>query len=153
MSNKHILSIKIERRRIAIAVFTGLEIDDMQVRYLPPERSVAETRAASFIRWMISAYEPSIAAMIFPNEIDKRRRPIALAIAEALRQEAIPIWEVQKEDLFKHFGNPPLASSRQLREIARRIWPAIGGANSAPLLEAAALGLFIQLSRQYAASD
>src|SRR5947207_290852 len=100
---RNMLAIKIERRRIAVSVFSGLHLEDLQVRHLPQNLAEGIERAAAFIHWIASAYAPDIAALIIPPEGDMRRSQVTKGVVSVLREEGIPVWEVEKDDLLESF--------------------------------------------------
>lgn len=154
MNKANLLAIKVERRKVAAVFFRGLEVEHTEVRHLPANTQEAVVRATAFISWVIASSEPSMMAMVrlvAPEDPYTQREIISAEIVQVLRQAGVPIWDVEKAELLKYYGSPLLVSSRQLREVGRRIWPTITGINSSALLEAAAVGLFVQVKRQYGA--
>jgi hypothetical protein len=151
MTKTVLMSVKVERRKVAVTIFRSLEIEHTQVRHLSVNVADATARTGAFISWLVATYQPHLVAIykLPSDDADTQRFCVGSEIVSVLRYAGIPIWDIGRDELYQYFASPPLVSSRQLREVARRLWPNITGASSAALLEAAALGLFVQIKRLY----
>ena len=66
-----------------------------------------------------------------------------------MREKGIPIWEISKRELLEGYGEPPLKSRRELRQVITGIWPVIAGSHGKLLVQdAAALGLYVHVERK-----
>jgi hypothetical protein len=144
-------AFRIERRSIAVAVFLGEHLDYTQVRHLSSTRDKAGGSAVVFVRWILQGFRiQSTALETIPNGHEIQRAALAEAVRDVFRDAGLPVWEVAKQDLFAAFGFPPLRSRRELREVVACIWPVLDGGTGAPMiLDAVALGLYVQTERLF----
>ena len=146
------LAIKIERRSIAVAVFVGTTLDYHDIRHLRAEPDKADASAVGFLNWVIGEYgitSVGLERMTNGNEI--RRAGLNSAVLETLRKNSIPVWELDKPDLLAAYGYPSVRTRADLRQVAHAIlWSLFNTPTpSAQELDAAALGLYIQIERQF----
>ena len=60
------------------------------------------------------------------------------------------MWEVEKPELLRAFGSPPLKTRKELREIVRNIWSVLPAQQeNGSTSDAAALGLYEQIQRWF----
>jgi hypothetical protein len=147
-----LLSIKVERRSIAISVFVGTKLDFHDVRHLATQPGKAQASAVGFVRWAISTFEIESAAlerMTNGNEI--RRAMLNQVILTMLRSAATPVWEVHKRELLDAYAHPPLRTRSELRRAAHTIlWSMFNTDKpAAHEIDAAALGLYVQTERLF----
>jgi len=149
--NVRLAAIKIERRSVAIAVFFGENLDSAHVRQLSSIRAKAEASTVGFVNWLVEDFQIESAAVeIVPGSKILRRAALAQTVLEALRVAAIPVWEVSKPSLLASFGHPTVKSRVELRRIVASFWPVIGsGNNRNQMLDAAALGIYVQTERLF----
>jgi hypothetical protein len=149
MANHKLVALKVDRRSVAAAVFSGRHLDYVQERQLATHPAKAEASTLGFVNWIVATFEiESVALEKVHAGTEIRRGQLAGAIRDTLRQSGISIWEFSKQDLFAAFGVPPLKSRRELREVTLAVWPILdGGSEKMGILDAAALGLFVQTER------
>jgi len=149
---ERLLAIKVERRSIAIAVFVGSKLDFHDVRNLSSQADKAEASAIGFLNWAISSFEiesATLERMTNGNEI--RRAVLNQAILNMLRAGGIPVWEVGKRELLEAYGHPPLRMRVELRQATHTIlWSMFNTDRpDGQELDAAAVGLYVQIERQF----
>jgi hypothetical protein len=137
---------------VAVAILNGDHLhhtDGIQLSS-SPEKALAS--AVGFItRRVMEKFDFESAAFeIIPNGHEVQRLILHQATVQALGAKAIGILETSKADLFQAFGNPPLHSRKELREILSRIYPALDSEPGGPWIhDAAALGLYVQTERLF----
>jgi hypothetical protein len=145
-----LVAIKIERRSLAVALFIGTHLDYTHVHNLPSDRGKAETSAMGLVRWLRATFNVGSAAIEEVQNGELRRVVLGKPILEAFREQGIPAWQIEKAVLFSAFAHPPLKNRKELRETAMTIWPVLNARNISPsVLDAAALGLYIQTERLF----
>jgi hypothetical protein len=146
-----LMAVRIERRTVAAAIFQGDHLEYADARQLSSARDKAVASAVGFVNWMLARFPvESVALESIPNDGEFQRRVLHDAICSALRERATPIWEIPKAVLLEGYGDPPLKSRQQLREIATSVWPVIAGTRAKVFIQdAAALGLHVQIERLF----
>jgi hypothetical protein len=145
------ISIRIERRTVAAAIFYGGHLEYSDSRQLSSAHNKAEASAVGFIDWLLGRFPVEFATLesIF-NGHDIQRRVLHDAICRKLRERALSIWEVPRMELLEACGHPPLKSRAQLREVATAIWPILDGTHAKLFIQdAAILGLHVQTERLF----
>ncbi|MDX2181553.1 MAG: hypothetical protein SFV18_18305 [Bryobacteraceae bacterium] len=128
-----LLSVRVERRTIAAVVFHGDHIEYTEARHLSSVRDKALASAAGFVNWLVSSLPVESAAIeSVPDKEEILRRQLKDIIVTSLRDQMLPIWEVEKQKLFEAFGYPALRSRHQLRETICGIWPVDLSLNNSP---------------------
>jgi hypothetical protein len=150
-SGAKFVSIRIERRAVAAAVFQGEYLDYTQVRQLSSSREKAISSAAGFVRWLLDNFPVESAAIEdIPNGDEVQRRIVSDSVVEVLREQTLPIWQIPKTQIFETLGHPPLKSRKEVRRVITTIWPMLAGSNGHSFLQdAAALGLCVQTERLF----
>jgi hypothetical protein len=150
-NGSRLIAIRVERRSIAAAIFSGERLEYCQVRQLPSDKDKVIGSAVRFIVWMTSQFSPDSAAIeAIPNGNEIQRRSLTVAIVKVMRERMLPIWEVAKRDLFWAYGCPPLRCRRELREVIADMWPVLLGTKSKTFIQdAVALGLYVQIERLF----
>jgi hypothetical protein len=145
-----LLALKIERRSVAGAVFLGEHLDYTQVRHLSSSREKAEASVAAFLNQMLSTFGiESVALERTGLKADAQRALLSRLVTQAVREKGIPIWEISKRELLEAYGEPPLKSRKDLRQVIAGIWPVIAGSHGKLFVQdAAALGLYVQVERK-----
>ena len=146
-------AIRIERRAIAVAIFTGDRLAYTPlVRQLSSSRDKALGSAATFINRLREKCSFTTAALetVPLANGGVQRHLLAEIICKVLNEQTVAIWQVSKQDVLSAFGRPPLRFRKQLREVASTIWPDANGGFGAPLIkDALALGLYCQVEYQF----
>lgn len=142
-----LLTIHVERRRIAVALFSGLRLDYAQVRELSSRDDLARRSTRSFIAWLAETFEPEFAAVESLDVPDGTRRfALHRAVTSALRYSCVAQTEVGAAEVRAALGVPGIATKSELRVAAAVLWPDIAGFNHPAVLDAAALGLHLQMT-------
>lgn len=151
MSSPNLIAIKVERRTVAVAIFIGGHLDFTEIRQLSSNPDKAEASAMGFISWVFTAFQSQSAALerLAPKSTI-RRAHISQAILRTLREQGVSVWDVAKQELFEAYGIPALKTRKELREVISSFWPILnGGERSEAVLDAAALGLYVQTERVF----
>jgi hypothetical protein len=146
-----LVSLRVERRSVAAAVFKGNRLEYTEVRQLSSVKEKARASAIGFVRWFADNFHLDMAAIESIETGDEFQRAVLQEAIEAtLREAVIPIWSVSKPDLFAAYSYPPLRSRRELRKVITSIWPVLDGARTKVFIQdAAALGLYVQIERHF----
>ena len=141
-------AIQIERRKAGIALFAGLNIDAIYTRELSSNADQASKSLVGFVRKVISdSGVDYVAIELDPVRCDAQVGVLSRVLIDALREDAIAISTVPTESLLNAFAQPPL-ERRQLRLACQQIFPAISLPRPGAIaLDAAAVGLHIQIER------
>jgi hypothetical protein len=147
-SRRRVAAIRIERRAVAVALFSGEELDSVPlVRQLSSDGGKALGSAAMFIRHILEKRPFLAAAMeVLPPGDEVQRTQLDRVIIQVLTESpAISIWRVPKRDVIRAFGQPPLRFRGQVRETVESIFPESNGSFGGHLIkDALALGLYCQ---------
>jgi len=145
-----LISIRIERRTVAAAVFYGEQLEYTDSRQLSSDNDRAFASAVGFIRWMLNRFPVESAALEAIRDGEFQRRVLHDGISEALRGQGLPIWEIPKSVLLDGCGQPSLKSRAEIRQIATAIWPVLAGTHARVFIQdAAMLGLHVQIERLF----
>jgi len=146
-----LISIRVERRAIAAAIFTGDHLEYTDARQLSSAREKALASTVGFINWMLERFSVESAALeSIPNGHEFQRRVLHETICRILRDRMLPIWQVPKIVLLAGCGQPPLKSRAQLRAVATSIWPILAGTHAKVFIQDAAMvGLHVQTERLF----
>jgi hypothetical protein len=153
VSHPRLMAVRIERRALAVAVFSGIHLEGRRVLQLSSNPSRAESSTAGFIREMLSENNcPSVAIESVPDDI--RRAVLHGAIVQQCRANEISVWEISKQSVFDALAHPPLKTRSEVRDLMLRIWPMAALKQSQVCaLDAFALGLYVQTERLFAADS
>jgi hypothetical protein len=146
------VAVRIERRRVAVAVFVGTRLDFHDIRHLRAEPDKANASAISLLTWVVGEFGISSAAVERLDSGDEiRRAGLYRAVLTTLREDLIPVWEISRAELFDGYSYPPLSNRAILREAAHNIlWPSFNNPEPSPQeIDAAALGLYVQTERLF----
>jgi hypothetical protein len=146
-----LLALRVERRAVAAAVFDGDQLEFTQVRQLASAKDRALVSAEAFIA-RLAAHLPVDSAALEEMDIAQEihRRNVHDTVVRALHDQTLPIWTVPKPDLLGAFGQPPLRSRKELRQVITDIWPVLDGSGAQTFIQdAVALGLHVQTERQF----
>jgi len=146
-----LISIRVERRAVAAAVFRGDHLEYADSRQLASAHDKALVSAVGFVNWMLARFPVDSAVLeAIPSGYEFQRRVLHDAICKTLRDSALPIWEIPKPVLLEACGYPALKSRQQLRSVATSIWPVIEGTHGKVFVQdAAILGLHAQIERHF----
>jgi len=146
-----LVSLRVERRAVAVAIFHGDHLEYTDVRQLSSSKDKASASALGFVCWILNRFPVDSAAVeIAPDQHEIQRRALHDAFCKALREQMLPIWEVPRSALLSGTGHPPLRSRAELRNIATTIWPILAGTHGKVFIqEAAILGLHVQIERLF----
>jgi hypothetical protein len=150
VSRPRLLAVRIERRAVAVAVFSGLHLEGRRVLQLSSDPDRAQASAIGFIREVLLENPcPSAAMETVADDIS--RAAIYQAMLEEFRSEGVSLWEIPAKTVLKSLCYPPLKSRSELHELMQEIWP-VQGLKQSELcaLDAFALGLYVQTERLFA---
>jgi hypothetical protein len=147
----NLISVRVERRAVAAAVFRGDHLEYADSRQLSSSHDKALVSAVGFINWMLARFPVESAALeAIPSGYEYQRRVLHDAICQTLRDSALPIWEIPKPVLLGACGYPALKSRQRLRSVATSIWPVLKGTHGKVFAQdAAILGLHAQVERHF----
>jgi hypothetical protein len=145
------ISIRIERRTVAAAIFRTGHLEYSDSRQLSSVHEKAAASAAEFIEWLLEHFPVQFATLeSIPNGQEIQRRVLHDAICHTLRERALSIYEVPRQELLDACGHPSLKSRSQLRKVAIAIWPILAGTHAKLFIQdAAILGLHVQTERLF----
>ena len=148
-NRRRLAAIRIERRAVAVALFSGEELDSVPlVRQLSSDGGKALGSAAMFIRRILEKRPFSAAAMeVLPPGDELQRTQLDRVITEVLTESsAISIWRVPKREVIHAFGQPPFRFRGQVRKTIEHIFPESNGSFGGHLIkDALAVGLYCQI--------
>ncbi len=149
--NSNLAAFKIERRRVSVAVFVHDRLDYTGSRQLPSLYPKASDSASRYVDWIRGAFNIEGAALERSrSDLKTWRGRFTKEIISQLRDSGVPVFEVEKDALLSSFAHPPLRYRTQLREVISSMWPILATKdNKASLLDAAALGLYVQVEKMF----
>jgi len=145
---RDLAAIRIERRAIAVAIFSGDNLKYPPIaRQLSSDSDKALGSAAMFINHIRTKCSFNNAAIeMLPLELEAHRSQLAEIVTEVLVQRQVSIWRFAKAEILAAFGYPPLHFRNQVRDVMSAMWPEVNGSFGAPLIrDALALGLYCQV--------
>jgi hypothetical protein len=146
MSSK-LIAIKIHRRVVASAVFSGRTLEHLDTLHLCNEPDAVTDTVARFFAWSVENFKPEAAAIGFSRAAQGERVKTLLEMAEGMfAASGMPLWKIDDKTLLESFAVPKLKNKDQLKPIVRSLWPHLGN-HQLPAFEAAALGLHVQVER------
>ena len=151
VAHPQLMAVRVERRGIAISLFSGVHLEGWRVRQLSSDPSRAEASAEAFIREVFSENDcPSAAIEYVSGEI--RRSVLHNVVRQQCQTNGISLWEVPGKSILNALAHPPLKTRGEVREMMLRIWPMTALKQSQVCaLDAFALGLYVQTERLFAA--
>jgi hypothetical protein len=145
-----LIAVRIERRTIAAAIFSGDHLEHSESRQLSSDNDRALASAVGFVQWILNYFPAESAALEAIADGEFQRRILHDNISQVLRGAGLPIWEIPKQALLEGCGHPALKSRTQLREIATSVWPVVSGTHAKLFIQdAAILGLHVQIERLF----
>jgi hypothetical protein len=142
-----LMAVRIERRVVAIALFSGTHLEGWRVRTLTSDPDQAEATTKAFILAMLNEHNfASVALETVPAEI--ARASIHRVVVEQCRAGGKVVWEVSKKLVAESLAHPAPKSRDEVRAIMLQIWP-LSSLNQSQtyVLDAFALGLYVQTER------
>ena len=147
-------AFRIERRRISVAVFVHDGLDYTGSRELPSLYPKALESASRYVEWIRKSFSLEGAALEKTQSDPKESRSkFTKEIIKQLRDNGVPVFEVGTNVLLASFAHPPLRHRTQLREVISSLWPILATKEKASCLDAAALGLYVQIEKMLRASN
>jgi hypothetical protein len=142
-----LIAIKIRRRVVATALFSGRTLERVEALQLCNEPEAVTDAVARFIANLLEECRPDSAAIgISKGRIGQRVRTLTETAETLLRGAGIPFWRIEDQAVLETFAVPRLKGRRHLRPIVRSFWPHLAERQLSGY-EAAALGLHIQVER------
>jgi hypothetical protein len=144
-----LVAFKVSRRFVTVAVFSGQNLDYVDIQHLSNVPKVAVEALERFVGWVVENFHPEIAALaVDAEETDQQLRAQMLteSAEKYLLQQGVPIWKTTDSQLLESYAVPAVANKHELRQIARSMWPYVGSQH-VPALDAALVGLFVQTER------
>ena len=149
-----IAAFKIERRAIAVCVLDQGRPDHTEVRQLSADLERAKAAAFAFVNWVLVSFDVGMVAVETVPEEHLRRTELTRTVLETARGHGTPVWEVPKQELLQVFAIPAAVHRAQVREVVKSLWPVLNGRDGSDwILDAVALGLYIQTERSFAPAE
>jgi hypothetical protein len=147
--SKQFIAFSIGRRSIAVAVFSGTNLEFWQTRSFQANADRASSTVTAFVNQMIETFEvESVALEDLPPELQTRMASLSHLAESLLRGAGIPVLKAGEADLLSAYGEPALRSRAELRHRAIVIFAVLNGPGTQKeLLDAAILGLYCQTER------
>lgn len=140
------VSISLQRRRIALAIFSDLQLMRMEVRHLSSDAAQASTTVHRLIDDVLEVTTVQRAALEVLPEASTRRGDLARLVQSIFGDRGIPVIIFNSADVRRAFNIPPGRTRKTLQRLVANWWPALLPRFRTPtVLDAAALGLYSQL--------
>src|SRR5262249_40783179 len=153
MFHSKLVAFKIDRRRISVAVFVDERLEFTDSRQLSVVVDKALDNARAYVVWIIRNF--SIDSAAFESSTPQRKSwksRFAPEMVDQFRETGIPIFEATPATILASFALPPLRRRSDLRNVISSIWPVLSNDDDIFRLDAAALGLYVQIERMFAAA-
>ena len=152
MIDLSLAALSIERRTVALALFTNGRLSGISIHHLPIQPAKASHSLAGFLNSSFDLHHIQNVALEQSSSGHSDRAKVLRGVAiDAIRQAGIPLIEVSVNDLLSSYAHPALRKREQLRRIARSIWPSLNNARAThSAQDAALLGLHTQVERLFA---
>lgn len=144
--NRTLLSVKAERRCIAITVFQGSTLRYAEVLTLSSDPQAAENSAVGFVNRNVERFEVAFAVLEDAVTADESRSATLIEVVErAIAAHGVPTQRIGKLELFMNYAVQPLTTRKELHAIIAGLWPQLNSSDFHPSIrDAAAAGLFAQ---------
>jgi hypothetical protein len=143
VSRSELLSVRIERRSLGVALFFGTRLDFVQARELPSDHASARRTVQSFLTWAMETFRPACVAIEKPQAPSGTRRSVLeRLVLEILNNLGLSPVQVERGKVIGALS-PSIRTRREAREAVCRLWPALSSGAAA---DAVALGLHLQVS-------
>ena len=148
-----VVGIRVEKRVVAVVLLVDGRVDRVATRDLSSNPVLALKAIDLFIRQSTPWFgEATIALEVMPRREVKRNEYYGVIVA-ALRDAGLSLWEVERAELIRTFGDLKEAALTQVRRVSATIWPTLAGGRRSPsLLDAAALALFVHVRKRLSAA-
>jgi hypothetical protein len=145
--SSRLLAIKIRRRSVAAAVFSGRNLEHISALQLCNEPDAVADSVARFLATILENFRPDSAAIGISKTNHGSRVGALIETAETMiRSEGIPFWKIEDPKVLQSYAVPRLKNQKQLRAIVRCFWAHVSERQLTGY-EAAALGLYFQVER------
>jgi len=142
-----LLAIRIRRRSVAAAVFSGRHPEYMEMLHLCNEPEIVTDAVARFLARILENFKPGNVVLGTSRAVQGERvKSLTQLTEKMLTVEGIPIWRVDDKALLESYAVPKLKNKDQLRPIVQSFWPHLGN-RQISAFEAAALGFHVQVDR------
>ena len=142
-----IAAFKIFSRTATAAIFSGRNLDFIDIQHLSNVPKTAMETLDRFIGWIVENFRPQLAALAMDEDEDHSRvQELTDAAAQNLLASGVPIWKVSDRQLLEAYSEPALSQKHEFRRIARAMWPYVAEQH-VPALDAALVGLYVQVER------
>ncbi len=147
--NEKLAAVRVGRRKIGVAVFSGVHLEHADCRVLCANENEAERSLVEFVTRIILQFDLTLVAVEeIEAQTDHRAARLQERLIAELRTSIISIWHVSLNDLMHHWSIPVARKRHQLRLIALGIWPILSNRDFATFTaDAALLGLYVQAER------
>jgi|SRR5579871_2755397 len=140
-------AFKIFRRSATAAIFSGRNLEFIDIKHLSNNPKSASDTVSRFVGWILESFQPELVATATDEEDNKPRTAMLNEIVlQQLREQGIPVWKVTDKELLEAYATPALTQKHDLRNIASSLWPEIAK-EQLPALDAALIGLYVQTER------
>jgi hypothetical protein len=147
MTRSKLLAIRIRRRSVAAAIFSGRQLEYLDILHLCNEPAVVTDSVTRFLGGIIDNFKPADAAVGTSRAQQGRRVEELTQLTESmLTTKGVPLWRIEDKALLESFAVPKLKNKEGLRSIVLAFWPHLSHKQAAAF-EAAALGLHVQTER------
>ena len=144
MTIQLLAAFRVTRSRIGLAVFANEKVEFARCLNLPfTSHQAAINSLRNLLGWVLEQFsEPVLAVERTRGSPDINA--LADEISRLAQEHNLPLVSVQSSDLFGAYSVPVLKSRDQLRTAAGTIWPGLVLLKRKEILDAAALGLYVQ---------
>jgi hypothetical protein len=144
-----LLAFKLERRVIGAALFRGRHVEESEKRELSADPDKAGRSLDHFLRTTVERLRPELAAIETPPAGTATRRSTLTGRARLLLRElGVPVYEATKQETFEAYSVPACRTRTDLRGVGSRLFPAVSHMSTESPLDAALVGLLIQVRMQ-----
>ena len=147
-----LISIRVERRAVAAAIFRGDHLEYADARQLSSARDKALASAVGFINWMLNRFPVESAALeSIPNGHEFQRRVIHDAIcADAAGPHVADLGDSQDCAARRVRSSAAQIPCSSFARLPPSIWPILGGTHAKVFIQDAAIfGLHVQTERLF----
>src|SRR5882724_4884500 len=133
--SSNLIAIKIRRRSVAVAVFSGQSLEYMDTLHLCNEPALVTDAVARFLARTLEHFKPANAAIGTNNARQGERVKSLLELTgNMLDSKGIPTWKVEDRVLLESYAIPKLKNRNQLGRLFH-LFGRISGTDSFQLLK------------------